>query len=80
MLCAYQSGAVSDAQRLWIHSHLETCDFCDAEFRLLSEHPPAEEICPPAEMPPHIRSLAESILRPDMLSLEVWKEPSLSDV
>jgi hypothetical protein len=85
MLCAYQAGTVSDAQKLWIYHHLTTCDFCHAEFRLLAEHPPAEEYIQPSEMPPHVRSLAESLLRPDLFTLERWAEgaflpePTLSD-
>jgi hypothetical protein len=85
MLCAYQAGNVDDAQKLLIHSHLESCDFCHAEFRLLAEHPPEDETCPPVEMPPHLRRLAESLLRPDLFGQEKWaeaafvKEPTLSD-
>ncbi len=85
MLYAYHQGDVSDAQKLLVHNHLASCDFCHAEFGLLSEHPPVEEYCPPVEIPPHVRSLAESLLRPDLFALERWAEaaflhePTLSD-
>ena len=85
MLCAYHDKTVSDAQKLLIANHLASCDFCCAEFRLLSEHPPVEETWTPAEIPPHIRSLAEALLRPDLLALEIWSDttfthqPTLSD-
>ncbi len=85
LLCEYHSGRVSPAQQLWIQRHLAGCDFCGAESCLLSQHPPHDEFCPTVDMPPHVRRLAEAILRPDRFAWEVWaeaaffREPSLTD-
>lgn len=48
-----------------VTAHLAACDFCGAELKLLSEHPPCG--CSPAatqagEMPSDLRRLAEDIL------------------
>ncbi len=45
-----------------IFSHLVICDFCAAEAHFLSSHtaPPAPS--EPAEMPGHLRKLAEALL------------------
>lgn len=86
MLCAYRDGKATSTQTLWIERHLTTCDFCGAEFRLLSRYSPADEPYEPVEIPPHIRCLAESLLHPRhfppglWLELTVFKEPSMSDV
>lgn len=54
-----------------VASHLDECDFCGAELQLLTEHAPAEEAeCQFAEMPPHLRWLAESLLSTNLLNLE----------
>jgi hypothetical protein len=85
MLCAFHQGNVSDAQGLLVHNHLASCDFCHAEYSLLTNHPPLEEHFPSAEIPPHVRRLAESLLCPDLFALERWAEiaflhePTLSD-
>jgi hypothetical protein len=84
MLCAYREKTVTETQHLWIERHLGACDFCAAEFRLLSEHPPLEETCPLSEIPPHLRRLAESLMYPVSFALDRWaeafaSEPSLSD-
>lgn len=85
MLCAYRAGVLSPAQCLGIAHHLADCDFCDAEFCLLSRHPPREEPGSLEEMPAHVRYLAEALLQPDCFAWERWMEnaffcePSLSD-
>ncbi len=43
-------------------SHLEMCDFCGAETHFLSRHQASTSPYAPAEMPPHLRLLAESLL------------------
>jgi hypothetical protein len=56
---------------VWVASHLDECDFCGAEFQLLTEHAPAAaEECTLADMPPHLRWLAESLLSASLLNLE----------
>lgn len=85
MLCAYRADVLSPAQCRGIAYHLADCDFCDAEFWLLSRHPPRDEPSSTAELPPHVRCLAESLLQPDYFAWERWIEqaffcePSLSD-
>lgn len=56
---------------IWVASHLDECDFCGAEFQLLTEHAPIEEEeCAFTDMPLNLRWLAKSILSTDLLSLE----------
>ena len=56
---------------IWVAEHLDECDFCGAELQLLTEHAPAqEEECALADMPPHLRWLAESLLSTNLLNLE----------
>ena len=58
-------------QMVWVASHLDKCDFCGAEFQLLTEHAPAEEEeCAISDMPLNLRWLAKSILSADLLGLE----------
>jgi hypothetical protein len=50
----------SEAKEL--QSHLLECDFCSAEAFFLSRQVPREYVHSPAEMPAHLRALAEAIL------------------
>jgi hypothetical protein len=60
---------------IWVASHLYECDFCGAEFQLLTEHAPAEEEeCTLSDMPLNLRWLAKSILSTDLLGLESLAE------
>lgn len=61
-LLSYQALDFAFEQAEWITEHLRSCEFCDAEFRLLSEHEAAEEEYPATEIPAHLRSLAEALL------------------
>ena len=47
-----------------IKAHLAACDFCAAEMQLLARVPDWMEApdCPPAEIPDHLRLLAEELL------------------
>jgi hypothetical protein len=74
MLLCYRSDELSDAQRRRVMSHLDVCEFCEAEFQLLSECPAIEEECPLAEMPLNLRCLAEALLHGDLKSVEVYAE------
>jgi hypothetical protein len=52
VLLAYAGEAVHGLRREGIKLHLAHCDFCDAELRLLKQHPPAAEAaCVPAQLP-----------------------------
>jgi hypothetical protein len=61
-LASYQQRSLANWQRSQISAHLAICDFCAAEFQLLSKFPPTEKLneCPP--MPEYLRVLAESLL------------------
>lgn len=61
-LVSYHALAEAFEQAEWIAEHLDSCDFCAAEFKLLSEHEAVEEEYPPTEIPAHLRSLAEALL------------------
>jgi len=45
-----------------VREHLQTCDFCGAELRLLAHHQPVTSKYPAPEIPMNLRILAESIL------------------
>ena len=46
-----------------VKGHLEDCDFCSAELRLLAHHEPLTGALKTPELPMDLRILAESILR-----------------
>jgi hypothetical protein len=46
-----------------VKEHLEECDFCGAELRLLVHHQPATGANKTPEIPKDLRILAESILK-----------------
>ena len=45
-----------------VKTHLEVCDFCNAELPLLAHHTPATTVHNTPEIPMDLRILAESIL------------------
>lgn len=67
-LLSYQAFDLACEQAEWITEHLYSCEFCGAEFRLLSEYEAAEEEYPATEIPVHLRSLAEALLGKTSLS------------
>lgn len=72
MLLCYRSDELSAQQRERVASHLNICEFCEAELQLLTEHPAIWEECPLAEMPLNLRCLAEALLHGDPKSMEVY--------
>lgn len=80
MLLCYQTDNLSTGQYAWIASHLDVCEFCSAELQLLTAHRPVEEECPVADMPLHLRCLAEALLGGDLSSVEVYAEASYEKV
>lgn len=46
-----------------VREHLEECDFCNAELRLLAHHQPSTGGQRTPEIPMNLRILAESILK-----------------
>lgn len=74
MLLCYRAGELSAQQRQRVASHLNTCEFCEAELQLLTECPATWEECPRVEMPLNLRCLAEALLHGDLKSVEVYAE------
>lgn len=63
MLLSHYSASLADGQYQWIAAHLMVCDFCGAEFQLLTEYAPAdEEEYAVVDIPLGLRCLAESLL------------------
>lgn len=61
-LLSYHVSEAAFEQAERITEHLESCEFCAAELRLLAEHEAVEEEYPLTEIPAHLRSLAEALL------------------
>jgi hypothetical protein len=64
-LLAYRSSLVAPGILSFIESHLASCDFCGAELQLLTHCDIGSEEYSFAEMPEHLRRLAESLLKID---------------
>ena len=63
VLLAYAGGSVAGLRREGIKLHLAHCDFCDAESRLLKQHPPAAEVAfVPTNLPLSLLLFAEQAL------------------
>jgi hypothetical protein len=45
-----------------VNEHLSSCEFCGAELRLLCDYTPLEEEYKRADIPAHLRSLAEALM------------------
>jgi hypothetical protein len=70
-LLSYRTCDLAAERMVWVASHLDECDFCGAELQLLTQHAPApQEEYAHADMPPHLRWLAESLLSANVLDLE----------
>jgi hypothetical protein len=74
MLLCYRSDELSAQQRERVASHLNVCEFCEAELQLLIEYPATWEECPLAEMPLNLRYLAEALLHGDLKSVKIYAE------
>lgn len=61
-LVSYRAKKLSARRAGEVGNHLELCDFCSAEFRLLAHHQRATRGRKPPEIPMNLRILAESIL------------------
>jgi len=62
-LLSFRSESRSSEISVLVRYHLTTCEFCNAELRLLAHHSlsPKNEVKPP-EIPMNLRILAEAIL------------------
>jgi hypothetical protein len=64
MLLSYTRATVAQELRREMTAHLDACDFCDAELRLLSRFPPTDSVlCPKVKIPRALYRLAEDLLR-----------------
>jgi len=61
-LLLLQSEAMSLERSAELNSHLVSCDFCFAEAHFLSRHQLSLIPYEPAEMPEHLRKLAQALL------------------
>jgi hypothetical protein len=70
-LLEYRACGLAAKQMIRVAAHLDECDFCGAEFQLLTEHAPVEEEeCPFVDMPSNLRCLAQSLLTANWLHIE----------
>jgi hypothetical protein len=82
-LLLYQNSELPSEIAAEISSHIASCEFCNAELHFLAAHPPASDGYSTAEMPLHLRVLAEALLLKDPLQscdvLEsIYRKPSPS--
>src|SRR5436190_22208175 len=72
----YQRRKPANKQRSHITAHLAQCDFCAAEFQLLTRFTPAAQHaeCPP--MPANLRALAESLFANGSAQISVLRWPN----
>lgn len=61
-LLAFQKGDLAFGESQIIHKHLGSCDFCAAEVEFYEHFPPLEDKLETAEIPNHLRELAEALL------------------
>ena len=61
-LLTFRRQRLSVTERTEIETHLKACDFCSAELQLLRRHDTDAEEYRLAEMPQHLRRLAEELL------------------
>jgi hypothetical protein len=61
-LLSFRSGSASAKVAKGVQEHLASCDFCNAESRLLAHHTPSRKGLKTPEIPINLRILAEAIL------------------
>ena len=66
-LLRYQNFELPSENAATISSHIASCEFCDAELHFLAAHPPPSDGYSTAEMPLHLRVLAEALLLEDQV-------------
>lgn len=76
-LVSYNTLNLSGGAAAHVLEHLSSCEFCNAELKLLSEHTPMEEEYCAAEIPAHLRSLAEALMGSTELS-HIMAQPEIS--
>lgn len=73
-LLSYQRAGLTTEQRASVASHLAVCDFCGAEFQLLTRHSITSEKYVLTNIPLNLRRLAEALLGRGQLKLENFAE------
>ena len=76
-LLRYRRRRLPIKDRHAISAHLRSCDFCSAEIELLKRHRNEAEELRTAEMPSHLRRVAESVLGNS--GQELWRIAELID-
>lgn len=61
-LVSYNTSTLSGGAAAHVLEHLSSCEFCNAELKLLAKHTPVEEEYRATEIPAHLRSLAEALM------------------
>jgi hypothetical protein len=61
-LLSFRGNTLSKKAATRVSEHLENCDFCNAEARLLAHHKVSRKGLKAPEMPTDLRLLAEAIL------------------
>jgi len=61
-LLSFRGNALSKKAAKQVGEHLESCDFCNAEARLLAHHKVSRKGLKAPEIPMNLRLLAEAIL------------------
>ena len=73
-LLAYGSSLAAPGILSFIESHLASCDFCGAELQLLANCESENQKYSFAEMPEHLRRLAEALLNRSTLPFKGFAE------
>jgi hypothetical protein len=63
-LLSFRTKKLSSEIAALVRRHLGSCEFCNAELRLLAHHKPTGRAPQTPEIPMNLRILAESILFP----------------
>jgi len=66
-LLLYQTSELPSEKVAKIDSHIAICEFCTAELHFLAAHPSTSDGYRTADMPLHLRVLAEGLLLKDQL-------------
>ncbi len=78
LLLACRRSLLTTTDKECIESHLATCDFCSAELQLLTRYRNEAEEYSFAEMPGHLRRLAEVLLKKETTPFRGFAEPPAS--
>jgi hypothetical protein len=69
-LLSYQRAGLTSDERASVAAHLAACDFCGAEFQLLTRHSATGEKYVLTNIPLNLRRLAEALLGCGQFKLE----------